>query len=555
MKIEKFIYFAPVWILLILGMWLVIFRPLGPQLALIPGDLGDARFNNYILEHFYHWATGQTQDYWNAPFFFPFQQTISFSDNLLGSAPFYALFRWIGLQRESAFQAWYIFGYILNYAAASYVMIRSKFRPLAVGAGAFFFTFGLPLLAQENHVQLLFRFCIPLACFTLWQFYQTPRLKTLVSLGFWMIWQMYLTIYMGIFLVLLLGIFFVLLPFFVPERTFMQRIMIWPKRLIEAWSQARFTDRFFAMSAVIALFFCFTALFLPYYRAQQNYGFYRNWTEVSSMLPRWKSFLLADNSQLWNSKTNISSNLPLRHEHQLFPGAAVLILVLIGMVGRFQTENRRLAWLNLYAAIVFVALTLEIHGFSLYEIIWRMPGMSSIRAVTRSMLVVMWPLAFFSAWTIDGFLQQVNQQHRWRQAAAYLLVGFLMAESIFYNHATFRKADVQDRLDDLRQLIPAEVPSNPILFVALNPKEPDWAGEIDVMLLAQELGWATFNGYSGNSPPGYQSAESCDQLPARIKNYMDFARIEDSNYYLGIMKRVVALGFMDCNLSWWEKMP
>jgi hypothetical protein len=170
-------------------------------------------------------------------------------------------------------------------------------------------------------------------------------------------------------------------------------------------------------------------------------------------------------------------------------------------------------------------------------------------------LVVMWPLAFFSAWTIDGFLEQINQQHRWRQAAVYLLVGFLMVESIFYNHATFRKADVQDRLDDLRQLIPAEIPSNPILFVALNPKEPDWAGEIDIMLLAQELGWPTLNGYSGNNPPGYQSSESCGQLPARIKNYMDFARIEDPNYYLGMMKRVVALGFMDCDPSWWEKMP
>ncbi len=75
------------------------------------------------------------------------------------------------------------------------------------------------------------------------------------------------------------------------------------------------------------------------------------------------------------------------------------------------------------------------------------------------------------------------------------------------------------------------------------------------MLLAQELGWATLNGYSGNNPPGYKSAESCDQLPARIKTFMDYAGIEGSNNYLDIVKRVIALGFVDCDPSWWEKMP
>ncbi len=109
--IRKIIDHAPVWILFLLGLWLVILRPLGPHLALVPGDLGDARFNNYVLEHFFHWVTGLTRDYWDAPFFFPFHQTITFSDNLLGSAPLYALFRWTGLDRESAFQGWYLLGY------------------------------------------------------------------------------------------------------------------------------------------------------------------------------------------------------------------------------------------------------------------------------------------------------------------------------------------------------------------------------------------------------------------------------------------------------------
>jgi hypothetical protein len=546
---------APILLLLILGIWLVILRPLGPHLALFPGDLGDARFNNYILEHFFRWVTGLTRDYWNAPFFFPFQQTISFSDNLLGSAPFYVLFRWAGLDKASAFQVWYILGFLLNYTAACYVLWRVKLKPLAIGIGAFFFTFGLPLLAQENHAQLIYRFCIPLACFSLWQFYQAPRLRTLIFLGVWLVWQFYLSIYMGIFLFFLLAVLFVLLPLFDLSQTFLQRLAIWPQRLIKSWSKAYPNGRILAVTTLAVLFISFLTLIQPYYRSSRVYGFSRSWSEVFTLLPRIQSYLLADNSQLWSSMSSIFPTMPLRWEHQLFPGLAVVVLLLAGIIGRFHTKNLRLAWLHFGAGLVLVALTLEVHGFSLYQLVWHLPGMDSIRAVTRIMLVIMWPLSLFIAWATDGFIQRFTLQFQWMQVAFYLVAGLMVAESVLYTHSTYSKADAQYRLDDLRQLIPPIVPANPVLFVAENPQEPFWATEIDAMLLSQELGWSTMNGYSGNNPPGYTSAYTCKQLPTWIKNYMDFARISSESFYLEIMKRVVPLGFIDCNPAWWKKMP
>jgi hypothetical protein len=554
-RLGKVIDQAPVWILLILGMWLVVLRPLGAHLVLIPGDLGDARFNNYILEHFFRWVTGLAGDFWNAPFFFPFQQTITFSDNLLGSAPFYALFRWAALDQESAFQGWYILGYILNFIAASYVLWRLELKPLAIGAGAFFFAFGLPLLAQENHAQLLYRFCIPLTCFSLWRFYQSPRLKTLICLGVWLVWQFYLTIYMGIFLSFLLAVLIVLLPLFVPAHTFLQRIAVWPRCIIESWSKARLTERIFTITAMGVLGFGFAYLILPYYHASRIYGFSRSWLEVLAMLPRIQSYLLADNSQLWSSTASLLADFPLRWEHQLFPGLAIVALVLAGIAMRFNTKNRWLAWLHLAAALTLITLTLEVHGYSLYRLIWPLPGMGSVRAVTRIMLVVMWPISLFIAWVIDGFMQRFSQQRRWMQSAAYLVVCLLAVESVFYAHSTYNKADAQSRLSNLAHQIPAIVPTNPVLFVAENQQEPFWAKEIDAMLLSQDLGWPTMNGYSGNYPPGSTRSDTCEQLPARIKSYMDFAGISGESFYLEMMRRIVPLGFTDCNPTWWEKMP
>ncbi len=225
---------APVWLPFLLGLWLIVLRPLGSHLENIPGDLVDARFNSYVLEHFYRWLTGLDRGFWNAAIFFPYQLSIAFSDNLLGAAPLYAFFRFAGLDRIAAFQGWYLLSFCCNYLTAAYVLSRLKLALAGVGVGAFFFTFGLPVLAQENHAQLLYRFCIPLACFFLWRFYEKPRLGTLVAVGFWVTWQFYLTIYIGIFLLILLAALAVLLPVFVPEPRLVDRLTLWPRTIAES---------------------------------------------------------------------------------------------------------------------------------------------------------------------------------------------------------------------------------------------------------------------------------------------------------------------------------
>jgi hypothetical protein len=81
--------------------------------------------------------------------------------------------------------------------------------------------------------------------------------------------------------------------------------------------------------------------------------------------------------------------------------------------------------------------------------------------------------------------------------------------------------------------------------------------EIDAMFVAQELGWPVLNGYSGNFPPGYNNnkTNTCRVIPERIISYMKFAHISNVSFYLGMMKRVVPVGFNDCDQEWWIKLP
>ena len=185
------------------------------------------------------------------------------------------------------------------------------------------------------------------------------------------------------FLLLLLAVLAVLLPFCVPVPTLWGRISLWPQRLWQAWSQSRWAERILALAAIAGLAAGLAGLIRPYYQVSVIYRFSRSWAEVSLMLPRPQSYLLAEHSQLWNFSANLFTGLPGRQEHQLFPGLALLVLILAGLLGRFNTGLRRLAWLNLAAAGVLVALTLNINGVSIYHALWQIRGMNSLRAVTR----------------------------------------------------------------------------------------------------------------------------------------------------------------------------
>ena len=545
---------APVWLPFLLGLWVIVLRPLGSHLENIPGDLGDARFNSYVLEHFFRWLTGLDRDYWNAAIFFPYQKSIAFSDNLLGSAPLYALFRFAGLERISAFQGWYVLSFCCNYLAAAYVLSRLKLAPLAVGVGAFYFTFGLPLLAQENHAQLLYRFGIPLACFFLWRFYEKPRLGTLVAVAFWLTWQFFLTIYVGIFLLILLAVMAVLLPVFVPEPRLVDRLTLWPRRLREGWLQSSRLERLLSGLAILALGAGLAALLFPYRQASILYSFRRTWAEVSSLLPNPQSYLLADRSLIWQADRTISGGHSNRVEQQLFLGAGAIGLILIGLVGRFRYKYSRLAWLSLGAAVALVIVTLDIHGFSFYHVLWKLPGMDSLRAIPRIILVILWPLALFCAWTVSAVLN-TPPRTGWLKAGMFLLIGLLVAESFFFDYQTFTRAENQARLEAIRQQIPATLPQNPVLFVAKKPTDLGVPTEIDAMLVAQDLGWPTLNGYSGNFPPGYSTTPTCRQMRLRIVKYMAFTHLKDPAIYLDLIRRVVPIDASDCNPAWWNSMP
>src|SRR5262245_54794589 len=88
----------------------------------IPGDLADTRYLSWALEHAYRVVTDRQVALWHPAHYYPFQGTLGFSENCLGSAAVYIVARLAGLPREYAYDVWFVVGTLLNFASAFYVL-------------------------------------------------------------------------------------------------------------------------------------------------------------------------------------------------------------------------------------------------------------------------------------------------------------------------------------------------------------------------------------------------------------------------------------------------
>ncbi len=560
--------YAIILIFLILGMGSLI-RSMGASFLFVPGDLLDARFNNYVLEHVWQWLSGRVDALWETNFYYPYPMVFAFSDNLLGSAPFYAAVRAIGFSRESAFQFWYLFGYLLNYLSAAFVLRRLRLSPLAVGTGAFFFAFGLPMFAQEGHPQLVYRCCIPLACYFLWSFARRPRLwKTLVFLAA-LTWQFFFTVYMGFFLSLMAIALFCAIPFCPPSQTLSETAVLplkdepvlrrtmkkavaalrfWPGRLRDAWRSASSLEKVFCLMGFLFCLALLWALFGPYLAVSKLYGFGRGRDDVANGLPRLGSYLIADRGffglkVLWD--------LPSRHEHQLFPGLGVCLLVLISLLWKNPPDRAGFRRSHLMMLGLLMLLTLSVGGKSLYFFFYDWPGFNSIRAVNRIQLALMWPLAVMAAFSIDVIRRADSGRFRF-DIVLGVLVALTLAESLFYPHVVYSKIEGQERVAALRRqtemAIEASGVADPVLVVRHKEGDTWMANAIDTMLVSQETGIPTINGYSGNGPayPIMEWMHSCETLPGALDFYSlkaeEFTGLTDLN----IRQRIIPLNYIGC---------
>lgn len=391
----------------------------------IPGDLVDARFNSIILEHLYLWVSGHAPSLWSPGYFYPFEGALAFSDNHFGSGGVYVASRWLGLSREQAFQAWFIAGSTLNFWATYYALRKLGFSIVSAGAGAFVYAFGLPSLAKEGHAQLTYRFAVPLAFASFYRALSLKSVSDLALAAFWCAFQFFCSIYLGIFLVYLLAGTF-LACWIAYGRTLAQGWLV-------AWSRAQWTTRALSLALLVASAAALAWLLWMYQTIAAHYGLVRSSKEVFSMLPRPGSYLLADWSGLSSWVGRLVTQVPMRHEQQMFFGLGAWILALAGLSQiRARLHAAALVQVAAIALVFLVGLTLLIGNVTAYRAILHLPGVGSVRAVSRIVLVMLLPGAILVAAAFDWAAKSASVRGWRRLPLMLILMTLLTAETAAY---------------------------------------------------------------------------------------------------------------------------
>lgn len=518
--------------------------PLGDLSGLqaMPGDLRDARLNNYFLENIYLFAIEPSRGLWHLRMLWPFPYVGGFSDNLFGASPLYLLPRFLTGEADTAFQIWFLSSYAANFAACYYALRGLGIGIPAATCGALVFTFALPVTARDGHAQLSYRFPVPLAAVSMLHFLQNGNWRHLLSAFAWLVWQLYGSIYIGFFLSMLLAAMAVSYGVYVCGT----RRTCWMDYLLgfrSQWTTARRGAKTGGVLALLVLVGLTLLLFYPYGRVSELYGFKRPVEEITTMLPRPQSYFYCDRSWLWRSSNETFTGLPIRHEHQMFIGLVPLALLLWGLIATFRGRKPGAVPVALAGALfTLIVVTLYWGGISLWILFCQLPVASAIRAMTRIDLVLLFPAAYFAATGVD----RLRQAHRAiGPLAVTAIMGLFLFEFLSASLGTTPKAEWRSRLDAKDRLVPAALAPDSVLFFAQQGGHHALE-DLDAMWVALRRGRPTLSGYTGHLPAGFswEFAQDLAELPRRIVAWISFVHAPDpERTYRELVGKVIPVGF------------
>jgi len=462
------------------------------DLSKIPGDLGDARFNMYILEHGYLYINHIDHTFWNAPFMYPFQNVIALSDNLLGSMPIYALFRFLSFDRETSFQLWFIVICILNFFVSFYTIKKLTNNSIIASIGGYLFAFSIFLFCQFNHAQVFPRFISPLVIYWIIKYFKKFQLKFILLITLGIVFQFYCAMYLGFILLI------VIMPMFIIF-------------FISNFSNALIFE-FFKRSNLLKIFLIFISgliMLLPLINHYLNIFKIigpRNFNNVLLTVPILSSYFFSSNaSLLWHflSYHGIRDNCAW-WDQELFIGAlpwlAFISTLILFAKKRFMIENKKLTLITL-TLITCILLTIRFGDFTLFKFVFKIPGFSAIGTVPRIMNVFL----FLFSLLLSLLLNYIIKKNRNFWFSLILLFIIIDNLSIPSKAGAFNKEESQERLEPIVLQLDSVNwnGKNAFAYMPKQHNENDFKIQLDGMLASQLAHKPCINGYSSTSPKGF----------------------------------------------------
>jgi hypothetical protein len=494
--------------------------------ARMQAERGDSMHQNYVLEHQFRHLFGwmgrgeALGSFWSPGYFHPEPSGLAYSENLLGTLPFYAVARLV-FAPSTSFQIWGMAVLAANFAAMVWVLRRQGVRPLFAAAGGFAFAFALVRAGHLNHPHLLPQFAAPIAVWALLTWTDAPRLAAWIALWAAVALQLLMSLHLGWFLLFALLVLSV------------SRIAIEPG-VVRRCARWLWAERLPAVGAALAAIGVVISILWPYAVARRTYGV-RDDAQVVLFAPRVSSWLSAPSNSL-PAAVGVASDpqSPSFWEHELFPGFVAIALgglAFSASIGSIRSNRSKVVTSAMRAAIFAVAAIVAVSlyvpraeggpsptslrdsGWTLWWLVWDwLPGASNMRAVGRVWSAVL-PLLVFAGWcALEERLRSAEAARSpWAKraaAAAVPLVLLALVEQMRFAQPSFDKTAYFKTVEAWSRSVPRECRA--VYFAPPAPRAtgaPWWVGQTTAMWAALEAGVPTVNAYTSNYPPGYPPPE------------------------------------------------
>ncbi len=499
-------------LLFFFGLYYYCFRILGFDLSYTPGDFGDSRFINYVLEHGYKWLRGIEPDFWRANFMYPLKDNIAISDSMAGALPIYALFRFMGIDVEPSYQLWWLSCCILNFWLCFIAFKKLGFNPFLSAIGAYVFAFGINNFNQFVHLQFNCKFFVPITIALFYEFLKEPKQKKFILITLFTVLQFYCSAYIAIFLIMFMLLFAIMYLSVKDNRVLFFNYL--NKKLVIRLS----------FTIIIGLTL-FMLLALPYHSMARQLG-RQNYENILSTMPAiFSYFLPGDSSITWDIlKNSPAKQYPIWYLHELFPGAfcylgllAAFIHIIYAIIKK-QKINFFTAFLFFICLFFILLFSKTESGFSLFKLIQILPGFSSMRLTSRFMILA----TFLMIWLSLYYFSRLTKE---KTIFLTLLLAFaVIADNLFDPQRISRSLTKSriERTETMCALIKKQNIANNKIIAVLNISGGSETYQLDVMLATQKLNLYTLNGYSstcfGDLCLAYSDAEH-KKLSGWLKTY------------------------------------
>ncbi len=470
--------------------------------AALSGDAGDTRLIAFLLEHQWQAILGHAP--WTSPpMFFPTPGTLGYADAFVLQGLLYWPLRALGCDVFTALQWSTLLLNALNYVSMAWLLRRVlHLGALPTIAGSLLFAFNSAKFNQFVHLQLQPLVLLPLMVALLVDLARrlpdlAPRGVFLRLAGFALLLDLQLL--SGVYVAWFFGFFgliaLVLAALLPSTRAWLQQSLRAQVRPLVGAGVV------FLIGAIP-----FALLYVPVLKASG----WRSYGDAQGMIPHWYSLLaMGDGNVFWAWLEPLLPGFREQAffwEHRIGLGFVVTLawLALVVSVMRALRSVAGLArpgWPHALAILVlavtaYYALGMTYLGRSPWWFAFHtVPGIKSIRAVSRYVIVLTLPMGIALAWLIDALQPRLRVLG---QVALVLLVGVAAFEQVS-TRAGYDKATEIRRLNALAAQLPKDCD---VFYVTAPPigNATNVSLQIDAMFVAQLTGIPTLNGYSGQAP-------------------------------------------------------